>query len=378
MFVAQFGSRSAPAFRPVWLGAIANQQARETPTAKVAWADDMPYGDFQPDGYGAERSPAANVNVELNGQVYGARQRTKAEWERELRRHVGLKDWLVGFRSTSCHAGPCQSPLNCCPVCGTVHDVGWYARRARLVSVDWVEEPDTGARYGRTPNEVSLNFESDTHWQRLQASRWAWGLPTTYGQRESGFCDAPAVTEMAWPCEWKSCCEPPYRWFRRVPADWRETYCVANWTARQWLPAHIGTEDDPGVTTLFVQGDTFPLSRLAFKNFTRLTVEVCSPSGESHQFTLSEEWVGEPQYALVDPRRGVEVRYCPLDDDACLANPGPGYDEVAEAGAPYPVAAQTSAVVGRLYPGLNVLRFWGFRLPGHIFHWAYDIVENFL
>lgn len=379
MFIAQFGSRSAWGFRPVWLGGVASQTVDETPEAKIAWGD-VPYGDHQPDGYGRLRAPAIIAPIDVAGVVYCGPKRTQAEWERELRRHVGRKDWLIGYRSLSCRCDPCAPPLRCCNVCGTENQVEWFARRARLMSVPWSDSADMGTRWASNPNSASLRFESDTHWQKMTRAHWLWGVPDPRGHLAGGdLCIPPEITEMAWPCNIGTLLrEPPFRWFYREPTDWKDTYCIANWTAGRWIEGHIGTEDEPGEATIHVMGDTSPLSRLAFTNFTHLTVEICSPSGQSCQMSLDAAWIGEPQYVLVAPRFGAEVRYCPLHDDECIDVPDAQYAEVAENGAAYPVATQTCPLVGQLYPGRNVLRFWGFRLPGHRFHFSYDLRSQFV
>ena len=380
MFIAQFGSNGAWGFRPVWLGAIANLNAEENPEAKATWGD-LPYGDFQPDGYGRLRAPAAIAPIDVSGSVFCGRKRTQAEWEREVRRHVGLKDWLVGYRSLSCRCDAHSPPLRTCNVCGLDNQVEWFARRARLLSAAWSDNADTGARWGHSPNAVALRFESDTHWLKMTRAHWVWGVPNPAGgYLDTGDrCRAPEIDEMAWPCNVRTLIyEPPFRWFYRQPADWTDTYCVANWTAGRWIEGHVGTEDEPGEATVHVMGDTSPLSRLAFTNFSWLVVEICSPSGQSCRMTFDAEWIGEPQYLLVDPRFGAEVRYCPLGDDACLAVPGAEHAAIAENGSPYPVGTQTCPLVGQLYPGRNLLRFWGFRLPGRRFHWSYDIANQFV
>ena len=380
MFVAQFGSKSAWGFRPAWLGGIGNQHVEESPEAKTAWGD-MPYADFQPDGYGDMRAPAAISKIDVSGIAYCGPKRTQAEWERELRRHLGRKDWLIGYRSLSCRCDPCEPPLRCCAPGGADDQVAWFAKRARFVGSTWADDADTGARWARNPNAVSLRFEADTHWLKMTRAHWLWGVPDPYDYLNTGDrCRAPEITEMAWPCDVGTLLhEPPFRWFYRDPGGWQDVYCIGNWSAGKWIQAHIGTEDDPGEATIHVVGDTAPLSRLAFTNFSWLTVEICSPSGQSCRVTLDDTWIGEPQYVYVDSRMGAETRYCPIHVDDCIhVEPDAEFVEVATVGAPYPIGHQSCPLVGQLYPGRNVLRFWGFRLPGHRFHFSYDTAENFI
>jgi hypothetical protein len=112
-----------------------------------------------------------------------------------------------------------------------------------------------------------------------------------------------------------------------------------------------------------------------------LTVTICSQAGDECSFTISSDTVSEPQYALVDPRFGAEVRYCPVSDDTCMNITQLDldmYGEIAENGAPLAIDSKTCAQAGRLYPGRNVVTFSGFRMPGGLFQVSYDIVPQYV
>lgn len=370
MQVMQFGSSTAARFKPVWLGGLVAQKSEESPEAKST-AINLPYANFAADGYGARRSPAQVSPVRVSGLANCGPRRTQAEWERELRRYIGLKDWLIGYRSQSCKCGLCSFPLRCCNVCGTDASVAWFARRARLNTVNWTDDADSGQRWGYAPQRTELTFEPYGFWQKMTEDHWAFGVPAAHDVTPDDACDPPGITEMAWPCNFPACePEPAFRFYRRTPSGWPQSYCVGYWSAAGWKRGHID-----GEMSMLVEGDVSPLIRWAFKNFTNLTVTICTPYGEECSFSV-DTLVGEPQYLLVDPRFGAEARYCPLDDDLCLAQPGGAYATIAQEGTPVPFSAMTCAMPGQLWPGLNIVRFSGFRLPGHLFHWSYDLVER--
>jgi len=375
MHIAQFGSKTAIGYKPVWLAALGDLRAEQNPTAETEFSV-TGHRDFGLDVWGRERSPMRVTTMNVRGQVFCTGKRTQEEWDRELKRFVGVKDWLIGYRGLSCKCGLCTPPIRCCNVCGTETSVAWFAKRARFKNTNWETTPDS--RIGDADQKVTLAFDADTHWTRILQSKWSYGVPTKdLAVNPADPCAPPLVTSVAWPCKLPYCHkEQASRFYFNEPVDWMDTYCVGNWTAEGWKRAHIG-----GTYTFFVEGDTYPLNRWAFTNFQRLTVTICSQAGDECSFTMSSDTVSEPQYALVDSRFGAEVRYCPLSDDACMNITQPDldmYGSIASEGAPLAIDSRTCANVGRLYPGRNLVTFSGFRMPGGLFHISYDIVPQYV
>jgi len=376
MHIAQFGSKTALGYEPVWLAALGDLSADQSPTAQTEFIP-LGRGDFGLDVWGEGRAPAAVAPTRVSGQVFCGNKRTQDEWERELRKFVGVKDWLLGYRGLSCKCGLCVPPIRCCNVCGTDTSVAWFARRARYQGATWSTDKRTRTG-GEADQQVEMTFAGDTHWLRVLPSKWSWGIPTkdlTVNPEDP--CDPPLVTSVAWPCRLPLCgLEPPYRFYYNLPDSWLDTYCVGNWTAGGWKRAHIG-----GTYTFFVEGDTNPLMRWAFTNFTNLTVTICSQAGDECSFTISSDSVSAPQYALVDPRFGAEVRYCPVSDDTCMDITQADldmYGAIASEGAPLAIDSRTCDLPGQLFPGRNLVTFSGFRMPGGLFHISYDIVPQFV
>ena len=378
MLIAQFGSKLAQGNRPLWLASIADLQIDEGPTAKRAWTA-MPWSDFGADGYGSFRAPLETGTTSVRGLIYCNQRNTLAEFERNVRRYVGVKDWLIGYRYNACKCGYCGDYLRCCHVCGSERTVQWFAQRARLQQISVQKRVSVSSSEASGTREVRMDFEADTPWQLLESSRWAWGVPDALyrpiDQWDTGYnaCDAPDVVDLHWPCVMAPCTpEPPYRFYRRIFSSWMQTYCVGYWTAGRWIRGAI-----PSDAVLHVAGDTHPMVRLAFTNFTRLTVTICSPLGYECSFSL-EGPVGEPQYVLVSPQIGAEARYCPIQDDECLDNVPAEYTDLAINGSRFPITSQTCPIAGQLWPGRNKISFSGFRLPVHPFHWSYDMVPQFI
>lgn len=383
MHLAQFGSSTAVGFKPVWLAGAVELRVDHSPAAASGIVP-VQYGDFGIDAFGSSRSPMEASSLSAQGTFLCTSRRTLEEWEREVSRHIGRKDWLVGYRGQSCQCGRCAPPVQCCHVCRTPTAVAWYAKRTRLRQVQLSNDNHTGQRWGLSALETTLTFEADTHWLRMTPHHWAWGVPAARAINPADACDPASVTEAAWPCNLPLCGEEPrYRFYKRLAQSWIETYCVGYWEPGGWRRAMVGTpggvrQSSPGDVTIFVEGDTFPLVRWAFTNFTWLQVTICSPSGQESSFTI-ETLCGEPQYVLVDPRYGAEMRYCPLHDDQCLHTPPTAeLAGIASVGAPVPITERTTPLVGRLWPGRNVVRFTGFRLPGHVFHYSYDIIFQYV
>jgi len=380
MHIAQFGSKTAVGFKPVWLGALGDLQSDQSAQAQIDMLTNG-YQDFGLDLRASARAPMASSPVTVRGKALCHGKRTQEEWGRELKKFVGYKDWLVGYRGVSCQCGRCSRPIRHCNSCGTSTSVAWFAKRARYQGIQWTSETGAGARVGNTPGEVSLTFEPDTHWMRMTPSTWAFGIPETFVVNPDDPCIPLGVTQAAWPCNLPLCLpEPPFRWYRNLPANWIEAYCVGYWSAEGWKFARIGTasKDEAGDMTLMVEGDIAPLNRWAFTNFTWLRVTICTPAGWTSSFTINQK-VAEPQYALIDPRFGAEVRYCPLHDDHCYDTlPTAEFADIASNGAPLAIAERTTSHVGKLWPGANYISFTGWRLPGHPFAVSYDIVPQYV
>lgn len=378
MLIAQFGSKLAQANKPVWLATMADMRVDETLTAK-ADVTDMPWSNYGSDGYGSKRSPLDVSTTAIQGLVYCTSRQALAEFERSIRRYTGVKDWLIGYRYTACKCGYCGDWLRCCHVCGSERGVQWFAQRARLHQVSIQKRVGLSASEMGGTREARIDFEPDTPWQLMDSNRWGWGVPDELyrpmDQYDQGYdaCDAPDLIDLHWPCNMAPCTpEPPYRFYRRTFSSWTQTYCVGYWSAGRWIRGAI-----PSDAILHVAGDTFPMVRLAFTNFTNLTVTICSPLGEECSFTL-EGPVGEPQYVLVSPQIGAEARYCPIHDNECLDNVPGTYTDVAINGSRFPISSQTCPIVGQVWPGRNKISFSGFRLPMHPFHWSYDLVPQFV
>jgi len=385
MILAQFGSRAAQGWRPAWLGGMVEQQ-NETGAAAKSAPIDAPWADFAVDGYGAWRAPLDFSNMSVSGRLYCNEQMTANEWQRAVRAHVGEKDWLIGYRGAGCKCGACGPYARCCNVCGYEQEVQWMAMRARLNNVVVQDSPGAQAMISSTV-PVELGFEPHSAWQHMSDDRWAWGKPGPLATVPSDTCDPPAVTEMAWPCQFPSCATvPPFRFYRREKT-WIQNYCVGYWSAGRWIRSSVANAESIASTDseaiIQVAGDTYPMSRLGFTNFSELTVTVCSPTGFTYSFTVgdrynADKWVGEPQYLLISPWAPPQVRFCPIHDDECLDLVPASYVALAQEGAVVPVESQTVPVLGYLWPGRNILRFTGFRLPGHPFHYSYDIIPCFL
>jgi hypothetical protein len=373
MQFAQFGSSTVRMNRPVWLGALASQEVEERPTAKEASLD-TPWADYGLDGYGADRGPQAMSESTITGTLYCTHRHTLSEFERQLRRYVNTKDYLIGYQYASCRCGACGPCLRYCHVCGSERAVRWFAKRARLYDANVLNRVQEAASDRNGTYDAKLTFKADTHWQLMDTNRWAWGVPYDQAHTDEDYdlCNPRLVNEFHWPCNLDSCTvEPPYRFYRRA-RTWIQNYCVGYWTAGRWIRASIG-----GQALVNVMGDVAPLSRMAFTNFSELTVRVCSPTGFEYSFTV-DQVVGEPQYLLISPHMPPQIRYCPVHDDECLdAVPG-SYAEIAQEGTPVAVESCTTPVIGKLYPGRNVVYFDGFRLPGHPFHWSYDLIPCYL
>ena len=373
MFLAQFGSSTVKMHTPVWLGALASQEVEERPAAKDAWLE-APWVDYALDGYGAGRAPMAMDDCSIMGTLYCSQKHTLSEFERQLRRYVGVKDYLIGYRFDSCRCGACGSCLRFCHVCGREKTVTWYARRSRLAEANVTKRASDGAHDRNGTYDANLTFKSDTPWQAMNDFRWGWGVPYAQSHTDEDYdlCNPRNIMDFHWPCELTHCTpEPPYRFYRRN-LTWIQNYCVGYWTAGRWIRSAIGSQ---GLVN--VMGDTHPISRLAFTNFSWLTVTVCSPLGFEYSFTVNQ-LVGEPQYLLISPYMPPQIRYCPIHDDECIDAVPASYVELAQQGAPVAVESCTTPVIGKLWPGRNVIYFEGFRLPGHTFHWSYDLTACYV
>jgi hypothetical protein len=352
---------------------------RDTTGARAKRADlDTPWADFTVDGYGAWRAPLDIEPVTVQGQLYCNRRLSSYEWEQDVRAHLGLNDWLIGYTGLGCKCGACGPYIRCCHVCGSEQSVRWLAMRARLmhVNVDDDKSRQSMATHGTTP--VRLLYEPQSAWQLMSTTRWAWGVPNSLDTVPSDTTVAPTVNENAWPCEFPPCQKIPASRFYRRTRTWIQNYCVGYWSAGRWIRSAIGAE-----AIIQVAGTTYPLSRMAFTNFTELTLTVASPTGLSYTFTVGDrydraKWVGEPQYLLISPWAPPQIRFCPIHDDECLDLVPGNYAAIAQEGAPIEVESQTVPILGYLWPGRNILQFDGFRLPGHPFHYSYDIVPQFI
>lgn len=386
MILAQFGSRAAQGWQPTWFGGLVEPTHDVSATAKSAPVE-APWVDFAIDGYGAWRSPQSFSDITASGLVYCTPGMTAYEWERAVKKHVGVKDWLIGYTGVGCICGTCGPVVRCCKTRGSEREVRWLARQARLqhVTVQGAPEPENMGSMVAIP--VSMTYEPWSAWQLMATTRWAWGKPDTLEVVPWDTCDPPDITEMAWPCQLPSCASmPPFRFYRRS-RDWVTNYCVGNWSAGRWIRASVANPESIASTDseaiIDVAGDTYPLSMMGFTNFTELTLTVCSPTGFSYTFTVgdrydSDKWVGEPQYLLISPWAPPQVRFCPVHDDECIDLVPGTYADIAQEGAVVPVESETLPILGHLWPGRNILRFNGFRLPGHPFHYSYDIIERFL
>jgi len=377
MILAQFGSKAAKGWRPIWFDGLLDDRDQTGGSSKSAQID-LPWGDFASDGYGAHRSPLEVNAMNVQGQVYCSSRQTADEWVRDIRSRVGVKDWLMGYRGGGCKCGACGPYVRCCNVCGGEQSVQWFARQARLKNVSITRNPQS--RYNPVP--VQMTFDPYSPWQLMSTTRWAWGVPNSLDTVPSDACNPPSIDEMAWPCVFPPCTLPPPSRFYRREFTWIENYCVGYWSAGRWIRASIGEPTQQfthgGEAIIIVGGDTFPISRLAFTNFTRLELTVCSPTGFQYSFTV-DQVCGEPQYLLISPYAPPQFRYCPVSDDECLDTvPTAEFAEIAQNGVPVAVDSQTMNILGRLWPGRNILRFNGMRLPGHPFHYSYDVAEAFL
>ena len=377
MLLAQFGSKPAQGWQPIWFNGTIGQKD-ETLSASKSAVTDLPWGDYGTDGYGARRAPPATSEVVSSGSVYCNERVTAYEWERMVRSFVGVKDWLIGYRGGGCKCGACGPYVRCCNVCGSEQEVIWLAMKARLREVSVTGTQSTQSMSVPAPIPVQLSYEPYSVWQRMTKTRWVWGRPEALDTVPSDTTLPPDVDEFAWPCEFPPCTlMPPFRFYRRS-FTWQQNYCVGNWSAGRWIRSSID-----GEAIIQVPGDTFPLSRLAFTNFTELTVTVYTPTGFNYSFTIGDrfdraKWVGEPQYLLITPTQPPQIRFCPVHDDECLDLVPGVYADIAQNGAPVPVESQTVPVLGHLWPGRNILSFSGFRLPGHPFHYSYDLTPRFL
>jgi hypothetical protein len=258
--------------------------------------------------------------------------------------------------------------------------VQWFAKRVRFREFSVEEAPDTSVRFHNGTLGVSLAFEDDTPWQAMDSSKWAWGVPKALYQpldqydQEYDECDPPKeVDEMRWPCKLPACTsEPPFRFYRRYISSWTDTYCIGHWSAGRWIRGSVD-----GTSVIMIGGDVTPAFRLAFTNFTHVTVTICSPTGEECSFTLTGP-VGEPQYVLVSPEVGAEIRYCPVHDGECLDMVPAAYTDIAINGQRFPITSQTCPIAATLWPGRNKISFSGFRLPGRPFFWSYDLLDQFV
>jgi hypothetical protein len=379
MILAQFGSKTAQGHKPAWLAAMADLRSAETPTAKSNWIE-VAHGHYDIDGYGAGRAPLARSELTAEGMVYHTVRDTLDEQEHQLKKFVGVKDWLIGYRYVGCKCGTCGPYMRFCQSCGTLNNVQWYAKRCRFQEFSVEERNDLAIRQRSGGLQLSVLFEDDTPWQKMDVDRWAWGLPEALYQPLDQYdvnydeCHPPKeVNEMRWPCRLPACtAEPPFRFYRRYISNWRELYCINYWSAGKWIRGSVG-----GSAVLIVDGDVSPASRLAFTNFTDLTVTICSPTGEECSFTI-EGPVSEPQYALVSSETAGEVRYCPINDDECLDMVPAVYDDVASSGQRIAITSHTCPLPATLWPGRNKISFSGFRLPGSPFHWSYDIIPQYV
>jgi hypothetical protein len=379
MLLAQFGSKTAQGYKPIWLAALADLRTSEAPKAKSSWVE-VTQGNYDIDGYGAARAPLARSELTAAGMVHCSHRKTIDEGEHALRRFVGIKDWLIGYRYTGCKCGACGPYMRYCQACNTANNVQWYAKRARFREFSVEEVRDLSVRDRGGTLQLSLMFEDDTPWQRIDIDKWAWGLPEPLYQPLDQYdvdydeCDPPKeINEMRWPCKVQPCgTEPPFRFYRRYVGSWKETYCIGYWSAGRWIRGAIGSN-----AVLIVEGDVSPTFRLAFTNFTNLTVTTCSPTGEECSFSLVGP-VAEPQYVLVSPEIGAEIRYCPIHDNECLDMVPAAYEDIAISGSRFPVSSQTCPLTTMLWAGRNKISFSGFRLPGTPFYWSYDIATNFV
>ena len=358
MIIAQFGSSTNPAFPPVWLAALGDLTLEADTAARDNFVE-LGEHSYAVDMWGENRAPMAVSALRVSGQTGCNRSHTLSEAERALRRLVGLKDWLIAARPDECRCGKCGPILRCCFTTGSQQRLRWFARRSRFSSCAITGD-----------GEVRLSFNSLTPWQAMTERDWYFGRPLAQQLVPTDACAAPDILKMAWPRIIPPGRETPLRFYQRPALTWPQAYCVGNWSAGRWIRAHIG-----GEAVIQVPGDFFPQSALAFTNFTRLTVTICSSLGES-SFSFNQ-LIGEPQYVLVRPGFA-EVRYCPLEDDECLQAPGPLYEQVAKEGAPIAFSNLSDMFPGRLWPGKNVLRFSGFRLPNHPFAFSYDIRPQYL
>lgn len=381
MILAQFGSKAARDWKPIWFDGLVDGRDQTGGSSKAAQVD-LPWGDFVSDGYGAHRAPLEINAMDVQGQVYCSPRQTADEWIRDIRSRVGVKDWLMGYRGGGCKCGACGPYLRCCTVCGSEQSVQWFARQARLKQVSVTRNPQSQPRAALATVPVQMTFEPYSPWQLMSGDRWSWGVPNSLDAVPSDACNPPTINEMAWPCIFPACTLPPPSRFYRKRFTWIENYCVGYWSAGRWIRSSIGEADQQfthgGEASIYVAGDTFPISRLAFTNFVRLELTVCSPTGFEYSFTV-DEWCGEPQYLLISPYAPPQFRYCPLHDDECIhVVPTAEFAQIAQQGEPVAVDSQTTNILGRLWPGRNILRFQGMRMPGHPFQYSYDVIPTFL
>ena len=248
MLLAQFGSKTAQGYKPVWVAAMADLRTSEAPKAKSSWVE-VTQGNYDIDGYGAARAPLARSELTAEGMVYCTHRKTIDEGEHALRRFVGIKDWLIGYRYTGCKCGACGPYMRYCQACNTANNVQWYAKRARFREFSVKEVKDLSVRDRGGTLQLSLMFEDDTPWQHIDIDKWAWGLPEPLYQPLDQYdvdydeCDPPKeINEMRWPCKVQPCgTEPPFRFYRRYVSNWKEIYCIGYWSAGRWIRGAIGS-----------------------------------------------------------------------------------------------------------------------------------------